>query len=128
MEPAEDDVRADRDLEPVRLELDALLLGAARAGGDDREQVIAHDRHAVERDLVPVLEALELDVMDAEALLAVEEVGQAVPEHRHLPGDRAIAGEADEIDGLHGPTLARGAYGPRYGTFVPAGDGLAVTR
>ena len=80
------------------------------------------------RDLVPVLEALELDVMDAEALLAVQEVGQAVPEHRHLPGDRAIAGEADEIDGLHGPTLARGAYGARYGTFVPAGDGRAVTR
>ena len=93
VEPAEDQIGADRHLEAVRLELDALLLGTARARGHDRVQVVAHDGHAVDRDLVTILEALELDVMDAEPLLAVQEIGQALPEHGHLPGDRAIAGE-----------------------------------
>ena len=86
-----------------------------------REQVVALDRHAVDRDLVAVVEALALDVMDAEPLLAVEEVGQAVTEHRHLPGDRAVAGEADEIDGLHTANASPWASGPDTGrSYRPA--------
>ena len=58
----------------------------------------------------PSAQALAHDVVDAEPLLAVEEVGQALPEHRHPAGDRAVVGEPHELDGLHGPvTLARAA-------------------
>ena len=48
-----------------------------------------------------VVEALELDLVEPEALLAVEEVGQALTEHRDLAGDRAIARETLELDWLH---------------------------
>ncbi len=102
MDPAEDQVRPDRDLEPVRLERDALLLVAARTGGHDRKQVAPLDRQAVERDPMSVRQALALEVVDAEPLLAVEEVGQPFTEHGHLARDRAVAGETHEVDRLHG--------------------------
>ena len=59
------------------------------------------DRQAVDGDLVTVGQALALDVVEPEPLLAVEEVGQALTEHRHPAGDRAVLGEPLELDGLH---------------------------
>ena len=119
VQPAEDDVRPDRGLQPRGLERDALLLVATRTGRDDAQQLRALDRQAVDRGLVPVGQAVAHDVVDAEPLLPVEEVAQPLAEHREPAGDRAILGKALEHDGLHGaPNLARGrATG--YGTFVP---------
>lgn len=58
-----------------------------------REQVLTLHGHRVDRHPAPILEALELDLVQEEPLLAVEEVGQALAEHRDAAGDRAIAGE-----------------------------------
>ena len=43
VQPAEDDVRPDRELHPRLVELHALLLRPARTGADDGEQVLALD-------------------------------------------------------------------------------------
>ena len=47
-------------------------------------------------------EALTLDMMKPEPLLAVQEIGQTLAEHGDLAGDRAVGREAEELDGLHG--------------------------
>ena len=108
VEPAEDQVRPDREVQAVGLERDPLLLVAARPRRDHREQVAPLDGDAVDGGLVAVLEALAFDVVDQVALLAVQEVGQPLAEHGHLAGDRAVGGEPDEFDRLHGrATLAR---------------------
>src|SRR3954469_18173862 len=102
VEAAEDEVGPDAHLEAVRLERDSLLLGATWPGGDDREQVRPFDGDAVDRGHVTVGEADAFDVMESEPVLPVEEVGQALTEHRHLAGDRAVDAEPEEIDPLHG--------------------------
>ena len=74
-------------------------------------------------DGVAVVEALEGHVVHAEPLLAVEEVGQPVAEHRDLARDRAITGEGLELDTLHGRDGTREqASGPsgRWYRRVPA--------
>jgi hypothetical protein len=101
VEPAQDDVRPDRQLHPGLLERDPLLLVPARACAGDREQIVALHADRVLGHGVTVIQARELDLVEPEALLPVEEIGQALAEHRDLAGNRAIAGEALELDTLH---------------------------
>ena len=58
VEPAEDEVRPDRQLHAGFLERDSLLLVAARPRARDREQVVALDADRVLGDGVAVVEAL----------------------------------------------------------------------
>ena len=51
-------------------------------------------------------------IEELKALLAIPSIS-ALPEHRDLAADRAITGEPEEVDTLHGrPTVASGRHGP----------------
>ena len=123
VEVAEDRVRPDLELHPRGREVEALVHAPRVARcATTASRSIALERHRVDRHDVAVLQALERDLVQAEPLLAVEEVGQAVAEHGDLGRDRAVLGEREEVDALHGHGTVSRACGRDHGTFVPAAD------
>jgi hypothetical protein len=83
MHQADDDIWAEADHDPGRVGAQAACRLAAGPARDHGTQLVRGDRDLVGLNCVPVVEALQSDILDAQLAGGVELVGQAtVPEIR----------------------------------------------